>query len=103
MPASHGRRVQLTKIDPWFLVQIEELVRLEEQVKERGMAGLMPKFLRSLKRKGFADARLAKWLSVAEGEVRKLRAQSQHLPRSTSGSIPARPSSPPTPPTCTQL
>ncbi|UCM51825.1 carbamoyl-phosphate synthase large subunit [Aeromonas dhakensis] len=71
---------RLTKIDPWFLVQIEELVKLEEQVKERGMAGLDADFLRSLKRKGFADARLAKILGVAEGEVRKLRARHNIFP-----------------------
>ena len=71
---------RLTKIDPWFLVQIEELVKLEEQVKERGMAGLDADFLRSLKRKGFSDARLAKLLGVAEGEVRKLRARHNIFP-----------------------
>ena len=71
---------RLTKIDPWFLVQIEELVKLEEQVKERGMAGLDADFLRALKRKGFADARLAKILGVAEGEVRKLRARHNIFP-----------------------
>ena len=71
---------KLTKIDPWFLVQIEELVKLEEQVKERGMAGLDADFLRALKRKGFADARLAKILGVAEGEVRKLRARHNIFP-----------------------
>lgn len=71
---------RLTKVDPWFLVQIEELVKLEEQVKERGMAGLDADFLRSLKRKGFADARLSKILGVAEGEVRKLRARHNIFP-----------------------
>lgn len=61
-------------------MQIEELVKLEEQVKERGMAGLDADFLRALKRKGFADARLAKILGVAEGEVRKLRARHNIFP-----------------------
>ncbi|WP_204308182.1 hypothetical protein, partial [Klebsiella aerogenes] len=49
----------LTNIDRWFLVQIEEIVRLEEQVAQLGLAGLNADFLRQLKRKGFADARLA--------------------------------------------
>lgn len=49
----------LTNVDRWFLVQIEELVRLEEQVAETGINGLTQEFLRTLKRKGFADARLA--------------------------------------------
>ena len=71
---------KLTMIDPWFLVQIEEIVKLEEQVKEGGMASLTPEFLRLLKRKGFADARLSKLLGVAEGEVRKLRHKHNILP-----------------------
>ncbi|SIP93405.1 carbamoyl-phosphate synthase large subunit [Aeromonas sp. RU39B] len=71
---------KLTKIDPWFLVQIEDLVKLEDTVKERGMAGLDADFLRALKRKGFADARLAKVLGVAEAEVRKLRVRHNIFP-----------------------
>lgn len=65
----------LTNIDRWFLVQIEELVRLEEKVADLGITGLTPDFLRQLKRKGFADARLAKLAGVREGEIRKLRDQ----------------------------
>lgn len=65
----------LTNIDRWFLVQIEELVRLEEKVAEVGITGLHAEFLRQLKRKGFADARLAKLAGVREAEIRKLRDQ----------------------------
>jgi carbamoyl-phosphate synthase large subunit len=65
----------LTNIDRWFLVQIEELVRLEEKVAELGINGLDADFLRVLKRKGFADARLAKLAGVREAEIRKLRDQ----------------------------
>ena len=65
----------LTNIDRWFLVQIEELVRLEEKVAEVGITGLNAEFLRQLKRKGFADARLAKLAGVREAEIRKLRDQ----------------------------
>lgn len=56
-------------------VQIEELVRLEEKVAEVGITGLNAEFLRQLKRKGFADARLAKLAGVREAEIRKLRDQ----------------------------
>src|SRR5690606_32070886 len=67
-------------VDRWFLVQIEELIKLEEQVKEGGFAGLTPEFLRALKPKGFADARLGKLLGVSEGEVRKLRHRHEIFP-----------------------
>ncbi|WPC99678.1 carbamoyl-phosphate synthase large subunit [Proteus terrae] len=70
----------LTNIDRWFLVQIEEIVRLEEKVSEVGIKGLSANFLRQLKRKGFADARLAKILNVKEHAIRQLREQYQLHP-----------------------
>ncbi|MEX3027028.1 MULTISPECIES: carbamoyl-phosphate synthase large subunit [Proteus] len=70
----------LTNIDRWFLVQIEEIVRLEEKVSEVGIKGLSADLLRQLKRKGFADARLAKILNVKEHAIRQLREQYQLHP-----------------------
>ncbi len=66
---------QLTHVDPWFLVQIEDIIQIEAEIKEKGFAGLNKEALRRLKRKGFADARLSKLLGVSESEVRKLRYQ----------------------------
>jgi len=63
----------LTNIDPWFLVQLEDLLKSEADVAEVGLAGLNDDFLRKLKRKGFADSRLAALAGVSETEVRKLR------------------------------
>ncbi len=63
----------LTFIDPWFLVQIEELIRLEGEVREQGMAAMDARRVRQLKRKGFADSRLAKLLGVTEDEFRAHR------------------------------
>ena len=63
----------LTAIDPWFLVQIEDLVREEGQVREGGLAKLDATWLRALKRKGFSDRRLATLLATDEGEIRALR------------------------------
>ncbi len=65
----------LTNIDRWFLVQIEELVKLEAEVKAGGFAGLNQDVLRKMKRKGFSDARLSKLLGVSENEIRRLRDQ----------------------------
>jgi carbamoyl-phosphate synthase large subunit len=64
---------RLTKVDPWFLVQIEDIVLEEANIAEVGMAGLTPDYLRRLKRKGFADSRLADLIGVAEAEIRKKR------------------------------
>ena len=63
----------LTRIDPWFLDQIEDLVRTEAQIKSGGLAALDATRMRALKRKGFADARLAELVGTDENAVRKLR------------------------------
>ncbi|WP_115719397.1 carbamoyl-phosphate synthase large subunit [Gallaecimonas mangrovi] len=71
---------RLTNIDPWFLVQIEDLLNEEKAVAEKGLAGLDAGYLRKLKRKGFSDARLAAILGVAESEVRKIRHNNNIFP-----------------------
>ncbi|MFZ9346472.1 MAG: carbamoyl-phosphate synthase large subunit [Burkholderiaceae bacterium] len=64
---------QLTKIDPWFLVQIKDIVDIELELDKCTLADLDADTLRGLKRKGFSDRRLAYLLDTTEGEVRKLR------------------------------
>ena len=64
---------QITGIDPWFLAQVEDLITHEKQVTEQGIEGLDANRMRTLKRKGFSDARLAHLLSTEEHAVRKLR------------------------------
>ena len=64
---------EVTRIDPWFLVQIEELVLLEAEVRQGGVDSLDYERLRYLKRKGFSDARLALLADVPEKEIRDLR------------------------------
>lgn len=49
----------LTKIDPWFLVQIEDIVKTEAWLGSQNLADLDFDTLRGLKRKGFADRRIA--------------------------------------------
>ncbi|MDO9024589.1 carbamoyl-phosphate synthase large subunit [Zwartia sp.] len=66
---------QLTKIDPWFLAQIKEIVDIELALEQRTLADLDVETLLQLKRRGFSDRRLAFLLDTVEGEVRKLRHQ----------------------------
>jgi carbamoyl-phosphate synthase large subunit len=63
----------LTRIDPWFLVQIKEIVDLELALEKRTLADLDAELMFALKRKGFSDRRLAYLLDTTEGEVRKAR------------------------------
>ncbi|MBL7004858.1 MAG: carbamoyl-phosphate synthase large subunit [Gammaproteobacteria bacterium] len=59
---------ELTAIDPWFLVQIEDIVNLENLIKVLDMNDIGAEQLLQLKRKGFSDRRLAKLLEVDEKE-----------------------------------
>ncbi|OGT13687.1 MAG: carbamoyl phosphate synthase large subunit, partial [Gallionellales bacterium RIFCSPLOWO2_12_FULL_59_22] len=70
----------LTKIDHWFLVQIEDLIKDEEQIKTLGLASIDHDLMRKLKRKGFSDARLAKLLGVTEKNLRNQRHKLKVLP-----------------------
>jgi len=63
----------ITKIDPWFLVQIEDLIIEENRLQGSNLTSVDEKTLYRLKRKGFADRRLADILSCTESEVRNLR------------------------------
>ena len=64
---------KLTGIDPWFLVQIADLVNAEGRIREAGLSGLDESMMRAMKRKGFSDARMATILSVSEKVVRNRR------------------------------
>ncbi len=66
---------QLTKIDPWFLSQIKEIVDIELALEQRTLADLDAETLFQLKRRGFSDRRLGFLLDTVEAEVRKLRHQ----------------------------
>ncbi len=70
----------ITKIDKWFLVQIEDIVKnelaLDALAAEKGesaLASLSADDLRGLKKKGFSDRRLAKLLQTTDKAVREAR------------------------------
>jgi carbamoyl-phosphate synthase large subunit len=63
----------ITKIDRWFLVQIEEIIKLELSLSVKSLADLNKETLFSLKRKGFSDRRLAKLLNTDQHAVRAFR------------------------------
>ncbi|WP_109079776.1 carbamoyl-phosphate synthase large subunit [Aggregatibacter aphrophilus] len=62
-----------SKIDPWFLRQIEDLVQEELALEQKNIADLDRTFLRYLKRKGFSDKRIAQLVKADESTVRNLR------------------------------
>ena len=64
---------QLTKIDPWFLHQIEELIELEREISQFDLDDLPPELLRIAKQKGYADRQLAHILQVKESKIYDFR------------------------------
>ncbi|MGE0100299.1 MAG: carbamoyl-phosphate synthase large subunit [Hydrogenophaga sp.] len=64
---------QFTKIDPWFLVQIEEIVKIELALEKTSLDAIDADTLRGLKKKGFSDRRLAKLLKTNDQAVRERR------------------------------
>ncbi len=67
---------ELTKIDPWFLNNIKDIVRLEEKIKSNSLAKLRSSDIRKIKEHGFSDKYLA---SILRTEERKLREHRQSL------------------------
>jgi len=63
----------VTGIDPWFLVQIADLVNVENEIREKGLPGLNAAMMLAIKRKGFSDARIAVLVGVKENAVRRRR------------------------------
>ncbi len=61
------------KIDPWFIERIEEIVQVEEKLRQHGLPGDEHNF-RELKAMGFSDARLAKLIGKTEADVTAQRA-----------------------------
>jgi carbamoyl-phosphate synthase large subunit len=63
----------LTKIDPWFLVQIEEIVKIELELEKTTLDALSKEELLKLKQKGFSDRRLARQLKTTDKVIREKR------------------------------
>ena len=64
---------EFSKIDPWFLVQIKDLIDEEKSLKKLSLSELGFQELYDLKRKGFSDSRIADLLECSEEEIRELR------------------------------
>ena len=70
----------LSKIDPWFLVQINDLIGEEKVLLDKGIKDLDAETLYKLKSKGFSDSRIACLVNVEENKVRDLRKSLNILP-----------------------
>jgi len=64
---------RISGIDPWFLVQIADLVSEEQALRDDGFESLDAARMRRLKRKGFSDMRLAELCGIKENGMRRRR------------------------------
>ncbi|MGF3323214.1 carbamoyl-phosphate synthase large subunit, partial [Klebsiella pneumoniae] len=64
---------EATKIDRWFLIQIQDIVNTEAQVKTLGFGDLTAENIRSFKRKGLSDLRIANLMGISQKQFRKQR------------------------------
>ena len=64
---------QHSKIDPWFLYQIKDLIETEEKIKETNLKSFSAEKLFNIKRKGFSDSRIAKLINKKTKDIRSLR------------------------------
>jgi carbamoyl-phosphate synthase large subunit len=73
----HGYSIEevhrLTKIDPWFLEQLEEVMRLQDRIEERNLEDVPAEVLRTAKEYGLSDRRIAYLTETNELEVRERR------------------------------
>ncbi|SFV64702.1 Carbamoyl-phosphate synthase large chain [hydrothermal vent metagenome] len=70
----------LSKVDPWFLAQIQELIQMENQLNDIKLIDIDASILKKYKQKGFSDKRLADLLDSKESAVRERRKVLNVLP-----------------------
>ena len=64
---------QHSKIDPWFLYQIKDLIEEEGTIKKMNLKSFSAEKLFNIKRKGFSDSRIAKLIKKKTKDIRSLR------------------------------
>jgi len=73
--ASVEEIADISKVDPWFLYQIQDIVTLEGEIRKKALSQIDVTFMRDIKRYGFSDYQIAYLVQddVTEDEVRALR------------------------------
>jgi len=71
---------EISKIDPWFLEQIHELVNLEKKISKKKIKDVSATELLLYKKKGFSDLKIAELTSTTQHVVRKIRQKNKIKP-----------------------
>ncbi len=89
--ASVEEIADISKVDPWFLYQIQDIVTLEGEIRKKALQQIEEPFMREIKRYGFSDYQIAYLVQdeVTEDEVRARRLELGVKP-SCAGEFPAQ-------------
>jgi len=71
---------ELTRIDPWFLYNLQQIVDTEKQISAKGYKGLDQGVLKSCKQMGFSDKQLGHLTGTTEDDIRNLRLNNTVIP-----------------------
>ncbi len=71
---------ELTKVDPWFIAQIAELIEIESKIKDQKIDSIDVELLRDAKRAGFSDIQIAFLTGSSELKVREKRKEVEVIP-----------------------
>lgn len=71
---------RLSRVNPWFLSKMKNIVRIEEELGRYKLGDLPVHLLKEAKQKGFSDSQIAMLTRSAEPAVRKLRKKSGVVP-----------------------
>ncbi len=71
---------EITRIDPWYLYKLQNVVQAEEALKLQGKDYLTYDHMRKVKRMGFADSAIARWCGMKTDEVRQMRREMKIWP-----------------------
>ncbi|HET6991526.1 MAG TPA: carbamoyl-phosphate synthase large subunit, partial [Bacteroidia bacterium] len=72
---------KLTRIDPWFLNQIEELIAVEKEIEKYSIHNIPRELMYEAKQKGYADRQIAHLLRCLESEVFNKRREEMNIKR----------------------
>jgi carbamoyl-phosphate synthase large subunit len=67
------RIYEMSQIDPWFLRNLEQIVALEQEIRQQDLTGMNREFLKKCKQYGFSDTQLAFLTGTSSNKVRLLR------------------------------
>ncbi len=70
----------ISKVTPWFISKIQNIIEMEQQLKNKNLLKIPPTLLREAKQKGFSDQQIATLTKCSESEVRKQRKKLHIIP-----------------------